>query len=59
MHMLLTGLTEIKANSASQQSWSWGLTEQLSFEAIQFSGQNLPKIKLERQESLLKAHIDN
>ena len=38
-------LTEIKANSASQQSWSWGLTEQLSFEAIQFSGQNLPKIK--------------
>ena len=23
----LAGLTEIKANSASQQSWSWGLAE--------------------------------
>ena len=23
----IAGLTEIKANSASQQSWSWGLAE--------------------------------
>ena len=23
----MAGLTEIKANSASQQSWSWGLAE--------------------------------
>ena len=29
----IAGLTEIKANSASQQSWSWGLAVSASAEA--------------------------
>ena len=40
----VAGLTDIKANSASQQSWSWGLAE-FGEKAILIE-LDLPKLKL-------------